>query len=102
MRRPLEPGQYTSIEFTNRLVDWGLAGSYGSVGDCYDNAAMEATWATLKREIRYLWGPWEQRTRSELRTILFDYIETFYNRSRHQARLGHRTPTEAYQPRPAA
>lgn len=28
--------QYTSMEFTNRLADWGLAGSYGSVGDCYD------------------------------------------------------------------
>jgi hypothetical protein len=22
------------VEFTNRLVDWGLVGSYGSVGDC--------------------------------------------------------------------
>jgi len=31
-----------------------------------------------------------------LRTVLFDYIETFYNRRRHQARLGHRTPAEAY------
>jgi hypothetical protein len=29
-------GQYTSVEFTNRLADWGVAGSYGSVGDCFD------------------------------------------------------------------
>ena len=36
-------------------------------------------------------------TRSQLRTVLFDYIETFYNRQRHQARLGHRTPAETYQ-----
>ena len=28
--------QYTSVEFTNRLADWKLNGSYGSVGDCYD------------------------------------------------------------------
>ena len=35
-------------------------------------------------------------TRSQLRTILFEYIEVFYNRQRHQARLGHRTPAEAY------
>lgn len=35
-------------------------------------------------------------TRRQLRTILFDYIETFYNRQRHQARLGHRTPAQAY------
>ncbi|MCZ7537411.1 MAG: hypothetical protein M5T61_16870 [Acidimicrobiia bacterium] len=49
--------QYTSMGFTNRLADWGLAGSYGSVGDCYDNAAMEAFWATLKKELRHIWGP---------------------------------------------
>jgi len=29
-------------------------------------------------------------------TILFDYIETFDNRRRHQARLGHRTPAQVY------
>ena len=60
------------------------------------NAAMEAVWATLKREIRHLHGDWSQLTRSELRTILFDYIETFYNRARHQAGLEHRTPAETY------
>lgn len=88
--------QYTSIEFTNRLADWGVAASYGSVGDCYDNAAMEAFWATLKKELRHIHGPLEQFTRSQLRTLLFDYIEVFYNRSRHQHSLGHRTPAEAY------
>jgi hypothetical protein len=36
---------------------------------------MEAVWATLKREIRHLHGDWRTITRSELRTILFDYIE---------------------------
>lgn len=87
---------YTSLEFTNRLADWNINASYGSTGDAFDNAAMEATWATLKREIRHTHGDWTQLTRSELRTILFDYIETFYNRARHQARLGHRTPAETY------
>jgi transposase InsO family protein len=88
--------QYTSLEFTNRLADWNLSASYGSTGDCFDNAAMESVWATTKREIRHIWGPWETITRSELRTILFDYIGTFYNRNRHQARLEHQTPAEAY------
>ncbi len=89
-------GQYTSIEFTNRLADWKIKGSYGSVGDAYDNAAMEAFWATLKKEVHHIWGPIETFTRTELRTILFDYIEVFYNRSRHQAGLDDRTPAEAY------
>lgn len=94
--------QYTSIEFTNRLDDWGLAGSYGSVGDAHDNAAMEAFWATLKKEVRHIWGPPDTFTRSEMRTILFDYIEVFYNRSRHQAGLNDRTPAETYTPDQAA
>jgi|GEM_PF-1097040 len=41
-------------------------------------------------------GDWKHVTRSELRTILFDYIETFYNRPRHQAGLQHHTPAEVY------
>lgn len=93
---------YTSLEFTNRLRDWNVTASYGTVGDCFDNAAMESTWATLKKEIRHIWGPWEQLTRSQLRTILFEYIEVFYNRLRHQARLDHRTPADAYAPTKAA
>jgi putative transposase len=88
--------RYTSLEFTNRLHDWGFVGSYGSVGDCYDNSAIESCWATMKTEIRHIWGPFGERTRSEMRTILFDYIETFYNRTRHQQALGHHTPAEVY------
>jgi transposase InsO family protein len=68
--------QYTALEFSNRLKAWQIHASYGSTGDCFDNAAMESTWAALKREIRHIYGDWEQMTRSQLRTILFEYIET--------------------------
>jgi hypothetical protein len=57
---------------------------------------MESTWAAIKRDIRHSWGPWDQLARSQMRTILLDYIETFYNRQRHQARLDHHTPHETY------
>lgn len=40
---------YTSVEFTTRLADWGLAGSYGSVGDCFDNAAIERSGPRSRR-----------------------------------------------------
>ncbi len=49
-----------------------------------------------QKEIRHIYGPWSQMTRSQLRTILFAYIETFYNRARHQARLGRCTPAHVY------
>ena len=88
--------QYTSLDMANRLSDWGLSASFGSTGDAYDNAAMESFWATAKREIEFLHGPVRQLTRSQLRTIIFEYVEVFYNRERHQAILGHLTPAEYY------
>ena len=88
--------QYTAFQFTNWLDDNNIKASFGSVGDCFDNAAMESLWATLKRDLRHIHNGWEHLTRSELRAILFDYIEVFYDRQRHQARLDHQTPAEAY------
>lgn len=86
--------QYTSLAFTNRLEDLDLVPSFGSTGDCYDNAKMEAFWATLKREITWTTGIETFETRRELRAAIFDYIEVFYNQQRHQAGLQHMTPNE--------
>ena len=86
--------QYTSLELANRLSDWGLSTSFGSTGDAYDNAAMESFWGTGKRENEFLHGPVRQLARSQLRTIIFDYVEEFYNRERHRAILGHLTPAQ--------
>ena len=96
LHRPVELAQYTSLELANRLSDWGLSASFGSTGDAYDNAATESFWATAKREIEFMHGPVRQLTRSQLRTIIFEYVEVFYNRERHQAILGHLTPAEYY------
>ncbi len=63
------------------------------------HAATESTWETLKKEIRHIHGDREHMTRSQLRTVLLDYVEAFYNRSRHQARLGHRTRGNITPPR---
>ncbi|MBF6558488.1 MAG: IS3 family transposase [Acidimicrobiales bacterium] len=86
--------QYTSLDFTNHLRELGLVPSYGSTGDCYDNAAMETFWAALKRELSWMHGPLIYMSRSRLRSALFDYIEIFYNRERAQAGLGHLSPLD--------
>jgi hypothetical protein len=39
---------------------------------------------------RFIWFP----TRADAHDHLFEFIEVFYNRQRHQASLGHVTPTE--------
>jgi hypothetical protein len=36
LRRPLELGQYTSLRYTDRLDELGIAPSVGSRGDAYD------------------------------------------------------------------
>ena len=42
LRRPVEPGQYTSIRYAHRLEDAGALASIGTVGDSYDNAQVES------------------------------------------------------------
>jgi transposase InsO family protein len=45
--------QYTSLAFSQRLADAGIAASMGSVGDAYDNAMIESFWGTIKTELLY-------------------------------------------------
>lgn len=88
--------QYTALDFVMAAGHAGLTLSFGSTGDCFDNAAMETFWATLKREIAHIRGSrgiWFE-TRDAARAYLFEFIEVFYNRQRHQAGLGHLTPAE--------
>ena len=85
---------YTSLAFSQRLEDLELAQSFGSTGDCFDNAAVEAVWATLKRELSWIHGRRTWPTRNLLRVSIFDYIEGFYNPERTQKRLGYRSPAD--------
>ncbi len=85
---------YTSPAFSQRVSELELDQSFGSTGDCYDNAAVEAFWATLKRELGWIHNTTTWPNRTELRSALFDYIEGFYNPNRIQRRLGHQSPTD--------
>ena len=87
-------GIYTSLAFGKRATELGITRSFGSTGDCYDNSAVEAVWATLKRELHWIYGRKTWPTRDLLRSVLFDYIEGFYNSQRTQKRLGYRSPAE--------
>jgi putative transposase len=89
-----EGGVYVSGDFRSMADLAGLQVSFGSTGDCYDNAAIETFWSTLKREIAWIRGSIYFPTRHEARLQFFEFIEVFYNRPRHQAGLGHRTPVE--------
>lgn len=89
LRRPLEPGQYTSIAFGQRCQEAAITPSMGSVGDCYDNALAESFFATLECE---LLDRQRFKTRTDARLALFDYLEVFYNRERRHSALDYLSP----------
>jgi transposase InsO family protein len=91
--------QYTSYEYRSELAALGVTVSMSRKGNCWDNAVAESFFATLKAEL--------VRTRrwpnhAELRSAVFEYIESFYNRRRIHSSLGYRTPAEVEQQLAAA
>jgi putative transposase len=83
--------QYASTAYRGVLARHGLVASMSRKANCYDNAAMEAFWSTLKHELVYRC---RFSTRAEARTAIFDYIEGFYNRSRLHSSLGYQSPLD--------
>jgi len=81
--------QYGSDDWARFCRDNGVVPSMSRRGNCYDNAAVESFFASLKKErVRRR----TYRTRDEARADLFDYIEIFYNRTRRHQYLDHRSP----------
>jgi transposase InsO family protein len=85
---------YTSLDFAFNAGNSDVTLSFGSTGDAFDNAAMETFWARLKVEIGWIRGSVWFPTRTETHAYLFEFIEVFYNRQRHQVGLDHLTPAE--------
>jgi putative transposase len=89
--RSIEPGQYTSSEFTGLLGDHEMIQSLSRPRQCWDNAVAESFFASLKLELidRRSWA-----TRAQVRRTVFDYIEVFFNRRRLHSSLNYMTPVE--------
>lgn len=51
LQRSVEPTQYVSIRYTERLAEVGTEPSVGSVGDSYDNALAETINGLFKAEV---------------------------------------------------
>uniref|UniRef100_UPI00378390C0 integrase core domain-containing protein n=1 Tax=Prosthecobacter sp. TaxID=1965333 RepID=UPI00378390C0 len=69
----------------------GITQSMSRKANCYDNASMESFWATLKAEC---FGSTVPTTRSQACSMVFDYIETFYNPVRLHSALGFQSPVD--------
>jgi transposase InsO family protein len=83
--------QYASADYRHALTQAGLVASMSRKGNCYDNATMESFWSTLKLELIYRR---KFATRSEARSQIFEYIESFYNRQRAHSALDYRSPVD--------
>ena len=83
--------QYTAKNYRKKLLEYGIIESYSRRGNPYDNACIESFHSVLKKELIY---PQELKSYSELKRILFEYIEGFYNTRRTQKRLGYLSPKE--------
>jgi len=80
--------QYASDAFAQLLAEHGITASMSGKGDCYDNAAMESFFGTMKTEL-----PDEVFAGHALaRSAIFDYIEVFYNRQRLHSTLDYVSP----------
>lgn len=78
MRRPVESAQYTSIAFTERLVDAGIDASVGATGSSYDNALAETINGLYKTELIHPGKPWKALEEVEIATL--DWVDWFNHR----------------------
>jgi putative transposase len=85
--------QYCSHDYQELLEQYGMLASMSRKGNCWDNAPTESFFNSLKNERTHA-----QRyaTREEARQDTFEYIETFYNRSRRHSALGYVSPAQYY------
>jgi putative transposase len=81
--------QYTSEGFQRVLAEHGITCSMSRRGNCYDNAAMESWFSTLKSELGERF-----ENHGAAKEQLFDYIEVFYNQQRRHSVLGYVSPAE--------
>lgn len=83
--------QYASAAYRERWATAGAQPSMSRKGNCYDNAAMESFWSSLKRELVHRC---RFATRAEARAAVFEWIEIFYNRERLHSALGYHSPVD--------
>lgn len=82
--------QYT-VQLARFARDHNLVRSVGRTAVCWDNAAAESFWATLKVEFydRYLWP-----TKAAAKVAVGDWIERVYNRRRRHSSIGMISPVD--------
>jgi transposase InsO family protein len=69
-----------------------MIASMSRKANCYDNAAMESFWSSLKSE-RYD-ERLDRLPKADVQQLVFEYIESYYNRTRLHSSLNYQSPVE--------
>ncbi len=81
--------QYAAHDYQALLARHSITLSMSRTGNCYDNAVMESFFRTLKAECVDLHV---FLSRTHARSVIFDFLEVYYNRQRLHSTLGYCTP----------
>ena len=81
--------QYGAESYRQLLTRHGVQPSMSRKGNCWDNAVAESFFHTLKTELIYLE---DLDTHEQTQTVVFEYIEVFYNRQRCHSANGYLAP----------
>lgn len=84
--------QYASQEYRAVLTEHGMIASMSRKGNCYDNAAMESFWSSLKTELHD--ERLDRLPKADVQQVVFEYIESYYNRTRLHSSLNYQSPVE--------
>ena len=82
--------QYVSVVYNEKLTEFGIQSSTGTVGDSYDNALAENVNGSYKNELIHT-RRWNDVVEVEIAT--FEWVN-WWNESRLHQSLGYRTPAE--------
>lgn len=86
--------QYCAKEFRQLLEKYEIVQSMSRKGNCWDNAPAESFFKSLKYEAKI---PTKFTSYSYVRSVVFEYIECWYNTNRLHSSLAYRTPKEMEQ-----
>jgi len=83
--------QYSSDEFTKKLKELcpSVRQSMSRKGNCWDNACAESFFKTLKVELNL---SKRRLNKKQLKYLIFEYIEAYYNRRRRHSAIGYAIP----------
>ena len=86
-----QDGLYSSLVYQHLLKEHNMTPSMSRTGNCWDNACVESFFASLKNEL----VAFERfATQAAAETIIFEWIEAFYNRVRRHSTLGYHSPVD--------